>query len=91
MKADIILWDFTSKQSLAKLNLHKVKVQDLVFSPNSNYLFSLGGQDDGSVVVWNVATREPICGSPAQHKSAGITNVLAVSRNNDNMFFTAGK
>jgi WD40 repeat protein len=46
-KADIILWDFETKQVLAKLNLHKVKVQDLVFSYDSKYLFSLGGQDDG--------------------------------------------
>lgn len=74
----------------ARLVLHKVKVQDLVFSPNDAYLFSLGGQDDGSVVVWNVATKESICGSQAQHKSAGITYCLAASRNNDNLFFTAG-
>ena len=64
---------------------------ELAFSPNDLYLFSLGGQDDGSVVVWNVATKESICGSPAQHKSAGITYALAPSRNNDNVFFTAGK
>ena len=44
-----------------------------------------------SVVVWNVNTKESICGSPAQHKSAGITYCLAASRSNDNIFFTAGK
>lgn len=41
-------------------------------------------------MVWNVATRQPICGSPAQHKSAGITYCLAASRNNENLFFSAG-
>ncbi len=46
-KADIIIWDFATKQSYARLCLHKVKVQDLFFSANSKYLFSLGGQDDG--------------------------------------------
>ena len=46
-KADIIIWDFATKKSYARLVLHKVKVQDLAFSPNENYLFSLGGQDDG--------------------------------------------
>jgi WD40 repeat protein len=91
LKADIILWDFATKQAIAKLSLHKVKVQDLAFSHNSAYLFSLGGQDDGSIVVWNVATREPICGSPAQHKSAGITHCISASRNNENLFFTAGQ
>lgn len=44
-----------------------------------------------SVVVWNVQTKESICGSPAQHKSAGITFCLCASRDNDNMFFTGGK
>lgn len=90
-KADIIIWDFESRQLYARLVLHKVKVQDLAFSPNEAYLFSLGGQDDGSVVVWNVATKESICGSQAQHKSAGITYCLTAARNNENIFFTAGK
>ncbi len=90
-KADIIIWDFATRQSYARLVLHKVKVQDLAFSPNDLYLFSLGGQDDGSVVVWNVQTKESICGSPAQHKSAGITYCMSASRDNDNIFFTAGK
>jgi WD40 repeat protein len=89
-KADIIIWDFETKKLYARLVLHKVKVLDLAFSANDQYLFSLGGQDDGSVVVWNVATKEPICGSPAQHKSAGITHCLAASPVNDNIFFTAG-
>lgn len=91
IKADIIIWDFATRQCYARLVLHKVKVQDLAFSPNDLYLFSLGGQDDGSVVVWNVQTKESICGSPAQHKSAGITYCMCASRDNDNIFFTAGK
>lgn len=89
-KADIIIWDFETKQIHARLVLHKVKVLDLAFSANDLYLFSLGGQDDGSIVVWNVATKESICGSPAQHKSAGITYALAASKTNDNILFTAG-
>jgi hypothetical protein len=38
-----------------------------------------------------VATKDAVCGSPAQHKSAGITYCLATSRENENLFFTAGK
>jgi hypothetical protein len=44
-----------------------------------------------SIVVWNVATKEPICGSPAQHKSAGVTYCLAASSDNDNSFYSAGR
>ena len=46
-KADIIIWDFTTRQLYARLVLHKVQVLDLAFSPNDAYLFSRGGQDDG--------------------------------------------
>lgn len=89
-KADIILWDFNTRDIYSRFILHKVKVQDLSFSCNDLYLYSLGGQDDGSVVCWNIQTKEAICGSQAQHKSAGITHCLQASKDNDNVFFSAG-
>uniref|UniRef100_A0A8C4VB53 Cilia- and flagella-associated protein 52 n=1 Tax=Falco tinnunculus TaxID=100819 RepID=A0A8C4VB53_FALTI len=55
-KADIILWDFQRKELLARLPLHKGRIEGLAFSPNSLYLVSLGGQDDGSgtIRVWEL-------------------------------------
>ena len=75
----------------ARLALHKVKVQALAFSPSEKYLVSLGGEDDGSVVVWSLAKKDAICGSPAQIPSAGITECLAYANNDDRLFFTAGE
>lgn len=49
-QADIILWDYAEKKEYARFVLHNVKVQGLVFSPNSLYLVSIGGQDDGRYV-----------------------------------------
>ena len=46
-QADVIVWDFHKRERIANLSLHKVKVQDLAFSPNEKYLVTLGGQDDG--------------------------------------------
>ncbi|KAM6344539.1 cilia- and flagella-associated protein 52 [Alca torda] len=89
-KADIILWDFQKEELLARLSLHKGNVEDLSFSPNSRYLVSLGGQDDGSVVVWDVAKREGVCGSPASPRSAGNATVVVCSSCRDEMFVTAG-
>ncbi|XP_074777942.1 cilia- and flagella-associated protein 52 [Athene noctua] len=89
-KADIILWDFQRKELLARLSLHKGKIEGLAFSANSLYLLSLGGQDDGSVVVWHIDKREAVCGSPASACSAGSATVVVCSSRRDEMFVTAG-
>uniref|UniRef100_A0A663NE12 Cilia- and flagella-associated protein 52 n=1 Tax=Athene cunicularia TaxID=194338 RepID=A0A663NE12_ATHCN len=89
-KADIILWDFQRKELLARLSLHKGKIEGLAFSANSLYLLSLGGQDDGSVVVWHIDKREAVCGSPASACSAGSATVVVCSSCRDEMFVTAG-
>ncbi|MEE6520410.1 hypothetical protein FKM82_018264, partial [Ascaphus truei] len=89
-KADIFLWDYVTKEACAKLTLHKVKVEALDFSPNDLYLVSLGGQDDGSVILWNVAKREAICGSTASSLSAGHALTVIFSNKSDEVFMTAG-
>ncbi|NXI59024.1 CFA52 protein, partial [Chloroceryle aenea] len=89
-KADIILWDFQRKELLSRLSLHKGRIEGLAFSPNSLYLVSLGGQDDGSVVVWHVGRSEAICGSPASARSAGSATVVVCSSCRDETFVTAG-
>ncbi|XP_029413361.1 cilia- and flagella-associated protein 52 isoform X2 [Nannospalax galili] len=89
-KADIILWDFKKRELIARLSLHKGKIESLAFSPNDLYLVSLGGPDDGSVVVWSVAKREAICGSPAAGLSVGNATNVVFSRCQDEMFVTAG-
>ncbi|KAK2511498.1 hypothetical protein Q9233_016932 [Columba guinea] len=89
-KADIILWDFPKQELLARLSLHEGKVEGLSFSPRGIYLVSLGSQDDGRVMVWDVSKREAVCGSPASPRSAGNDNVVMCSSCRDEMFVTAG-
>ncbi|NXS98946.1 CFA52 protein, partial [Jacana jacana] len=89
-QADIILWDFQKKELITRFSLHKGNIKDLSFSPNSRYLVSLGGQDDGSVVVWDVAKREFVCRSTASPRSAGNATVVVCSTCRDEMFVTAG-
>ncbi|XP_064890452.1 cilia- and flagella-associated protein 52-like isoform X1 [Columba livia] len=89
-KADVILWDFPKQELLARLSLHEGKVEGLSFSPRGIYLVSLGGQDDGRVMVWDVSKREAVCGSPASPRSAGNANVVMCSSCRDEMFVTAG-
>jgi len=89
-RADVIIWDFEARRIHGRLSLHKVKVEALAFSPNDKYVATLGGEDDGSIVIWNVATCEAICGSPAQVKSAGMTFTVAYANTSDDVFVTGG-
>ncbi|KAF7651790.1 hypothetical protein LDENG_00105250 [Lucifuga dentata] len=89
-KADIIIWDYAQRVIHARLQLHKAKVESLSFSPNDKYLVSLGGRDDGSVVVWNLDTKQAVCGSPASAQSAGYCLSVKYSNTNDNIFVSAG-
>ncbi|KAL8567600.1 hypothetical protein ACOMHN_054413 [Nucella lapillus] len=90
-KASIILWDYETGQHTILPDVHKVKVESLAFSQDSRYLFSLGGRDCGSVIVWRVDTKQALCGSPAQVESAGITACLAASKCDPFKFVTAGQ
>lgn len=90
-KASIIVWDFKKREKFAEFTLHKVKVQALSFSPNSTFLASLGGQDDGSIVIWSLDKKDAICGSPAQHQSAGSTLAIAYANLDDFKCVTAGE
>ncbi|KAL3317686.1 Cilia- and flagella-associated protein 52 [Cichlidogyrus casuarinus] len=88
--ADIIVWDFASRIQLATYAVHKVRVTSIHFSTNSKYIISLGGQDDGCVIVWSLEKRTPLCGATAQPQSSGITHIIAPSHTNDNIFISAG-
>ena len=44
-----------------------------------------------SVVLWNVAAKDAVCGAPAQLASSGITYCLACANTTDDMFVTAGR
>uniref|UniRef100_A0A4W5R399 Cilia- and flagella-associated protein 52 n=1 Tax=Hucho hucho TaxID=62062 RepID=A0A4W5R399_9TELE len=89
-KADLIIWDYEKRAIHARLQLHKAKVEGLAFSPNDKYLVSLGGQDDGNIVMWNLESKEAICGSPASAHSAGHCLTIEYTNHSDNILISAG-
>lgn len=42
---------------LDRYQLHEDRVQSLCFTSSSTHLISLGGQDDGRLVVWDIEKR----------------------------------
>lgn len=55
---------------LQRLTQHKVKVQDLSFSPNGKYIVTLGGQDDNNLLLWSVSTGRCLCGTAAANDAS---------------------
>lgn len=51
---------------------------------------SLGGQDDNTVVIWDLTKRAALCGLPASKDSAGFTHCLQYMHNTDYGFVTGG-
>lgn len=90
-KADMYLWDFYERRAVWHFKpMHHNKVEALAISPSDKYLVSLGGQDDGSICVWNISTGDAICGAPAQVMSAGCTRTIAYFNHSDEKFVTGG-
>lgn len=57
----VILWDFEKRKMKANYEVHKVRVEDVCFTNDGLYLISLGGRDDGCIVVWDVQKGNPLC------------------------------
>lgn len=58
------------RTQIHRIRQHLGKVQDVAFSANGKFFSTLGGQDDNALVVWDVASGEAICGSPAAQDSS---------------------
>ena len=62
-KATVIIWDYEKRKMKASYEMHKVRVENVCFTQDGRYLISLGGRDDGYIVVWDVENQSPLCGN----------------------------
>lgn len=58
----VIVWDYKEGTMMGSYETHKVCVEDVCFTCNSDFLVSLGGRDDGHVIVWDVQKNSLTCG-----------------------------
>jgi len=89
-QADIIVWDFETRKQYRKFSIHKGKVQSLAFSCDDKYLITLGGQDDNTIVVWDIEKAKAICGVPASKDSDGIALRVAPYNQCETRFASCG-
>lgn len=53
-RAYVIIWDWATKKERGRHELHKVRVESLCFTAHEDCLVSLGGRDDGMLIIWNI-------------------------------------
>jgi len=68
--ADVIMWDFNTKELLHRLSLHKGCINSMSFSCSGKYLATLGGRDDGQLVVWEVSSGLALSGATVKTDQA---------------------
>ncbi|XP_011496716.1 PREDICTED: cilia- and flagella-associated protein 52 [Ceratosolen solmsi marchali] len=89
-KATVIIWDYHQRKLKASHTIHKVRVENVCFSCESNFLISLGGRDDGNVVIWDVNKNDALCGACASTEIAGNAYTIRQTNLRDQCFVTSG-
>ena len=74
--ATVIAWDLSTMQALHKWPAHKGRVQSLSFSADSALLASIGGRDDMKLLVFDLASGQPLCGATAANDSSSTVRFL---------------
>eukprot|EP01061_Rhynchopus_euleeides_P043252 TRINITY_DN754_c1_g3_i1.p1 TRINITY_DN754_c1_g3~~TRINITY_DN754_c1_g3_i1.p1 ORF type:complete len:679 (+),score=265.34 TRINITY_DN754_c1_g3_i1:107-2038(+) len=87
-QADICVFEYATQKLIFRMTLHKVKVQALAFSQDESYLASLGGQDDNTLVVWDLSSGRPLCGGPA---SSDLSMCISFLNNSNTRLVTGGQ
>ncbi|XP_076240954.1 cilia- and flagella-associated protein 52 [Calliopsis andreniformis] len=88
-KAMVIIWNYEERKMKTSYEMHKVRVEHVCFTQDGNYLISLGGRDDGFIVVWDIENGSPLCGTSADKETYGIAQIIA-GTNHNTSFVTAG-
>ncbi|XP_020710448.2 cilia- and flagella-associated protein 52 [Athalia rosae] len=89
-KAMVIIWNYIDGTIKGSHEIHKARVEDVCFTCASNYLVSLGGRDDGNIVVWDVNQGDAMCGSFASTEIAGDAWTITRTNLRDLCFITGG-
>ncbi|KAL0278596.1 UNVERIFIED_CONTAM: hypothetical protein PYX00_000371 [Menopon gallinae] len=89
-KSIVILWDFERRCLINKYEIHKVRVECVIFTYDDTFLVTLGGRDDTCIVIYDIAADEPLCGSLANGSSTGNATVLCATSRRSNCFISAG-
>ncbi|XP_031370083.1 cilia- and flagella-associated protein 52 isoform X3 [Apis dorsata] len=89
-KAMVIIWDYINRKMKLSYEIHKVRVEDVCFTENGKYLISLGGRDDGRIIIWDIENEIPLCSTSIGNESFGNITIIARANVCKTSFMTAG-
>lgn len=90
IRAPVIVWDFETERPVARYEAHMMRIESLTFSRCETYVFSLGGLDDGMIVVFDVSKDEVLCTSTSVRPTVGCSTVLKPLHRRPDCFVVAG-
>ena len=56
-----MIWDGRTKKEIGSYKVHREEIAAVGVSAKDQYVISLGGMQDGTLVLWDVNTKRPIC------------------------------
>ncbi|XP_022177285.1 cilia- and flagella-associated protein 52-like [Myzus persicae] len=89
-RSPIIIWDFQTGEAVTNYESHMVRVESVAFSCCEQFLISLGGIDDGTIIVYEIEKKQVLCGSSSVKSTAGISTVLKAVNSRNKCFLVAG-
>lgn len=89
-RSPIIIWGFQTGEVVTNYESHMVRVESVAFSCCEQYLISLGGLDDGTIIVYEIEKKEVLCSSSSVKSTAGISTVLKAMNWRNRCFVVAG-
>ncbi|KAG5329830.1 CFA52 protein, partial [Acromyrmex charruanus] len=89
-QAMVIVWNYKEGTMKGSYETHKVGIVDLCFTCNSDFLVSLGGRDDGNIIIWDVKKNSLICGAIATNDTSGDAYNITKTHLHGECFVSAG-
>lgn len=90
-RCPIIVWNFETSQIVTKYDAHKNQIESVAFSQCESYMISLGGLDEGSVMVYDIERNELLASASSVKSTAGVSTVLKPAHSRNQCFIVAGE
>jgi len=90
-KVQVIIWDTASLRPAGSHLLHHASVAAIGISPNDRYVASAGGQDDPTILIWDIVAQAPVCVCKKTYDRPFVATKLLFTPCFDHIFMVGGQ